>query len=319
MDIQKVTLRIGKRLLGTSNEPGAWAGLPAESLNYGAEAVGGAVLANGNTVDQTAVNVEIPTRTRSDGNVHAIAIAPDSPIAECNLHIDGKGIHRIGIGAPFIGRIDDFTRVRFSPAQGIPALFRIDPSTIPTTAQHRAWVRVWECTAIEDLNLAQFGGGVTVAVPNLPLKLTIARGEAAGLVAAVQKRSGYHAEMLFRGDGTNWPSLIVVTDGRRRVRVRASRQSVADGGAACSLRVYGINHFKTSDGMTPALASGLIDSPSFDELMPETALVDDPETDLIFDYEGNPYFAFVATITDGAAGFATNLSRGSISVSAWDD
>jgi hypothetical protein len=320
-NVQKATLRIGRRLSNDA-EPGAWAGLPTEFLNGGADVIGGASAAAMNTPHQTQYGVSVPKQVAGAGPVDAISIAPDSPIGDCNLHIGNGQTFRIGVGAPFIGRIDDFKDVRISPARGIPGLYRTQ-AAIPTTAQYRTYVRVWECPELEidDLhNYDGLGAGRNVCIPKLPLKLHFYRGEAARAVGSQLRRSIYAAEVLWRSDGGAMPpTLFVITDGRRRVRVRASRQTLGEGGQAAQVSIWGVDHMKSCDAITASPNSGRFDLPTFDELLPATALPDDSDQDIVFDWNGNPYFAFLVQITNGAGASPPATARGHMSVEAYDE
>jgi hypothetical protein len=307
--IEKLVVRLGARLgaglIVSPNAPGAWSGLLSEFHEGGAAQIN--LSEDLNSTDETAIDVEVPRRQASAGPITAIAIAPDSPIAECNLHVHGMLPFRIGIGAPFIGTLDEVRTIRISPARSIPALCTVDPTVGPMLATaHRIGVRVWECPQVET-----YLPGLQAGIPLLPLKLHLYRGSSARLVESQQRRSGYHSELLFNKAAGVTPTLCTIVDGRTRIRVRAMRQTNAEGGQPASLTIYGIDSAKSGPWHS-IVNDGRVDMPTFQELLAVTAIPDDTHTGLTFDYEGPPYFAISAVVsgTDGA--------QGSVSISAWD-
>jgi hypothetical protein len=308
--IEKYTLRFGTR--GSVASVGSWAGKPTEFLPGGAALISNAAAPAQNTLNNTSAD-PIKLAGTKTSPITAIGLAPDSPIAELDLYFDGEATpHRIAIGAPFIGEIDQAVSLNAVPVRVLPAIIRVNPTEVLTPAQYRAWNVPWEMTTTEQFNF----GGTQVIAPHPIAKINVYRGHTA--LAAITRRAATHAAAMWRtwldGAVIAEPSLIVITDGRRRVRVQASRLDVASGGVAATLKVYGIEGYKTADGMSPALSDGRIDLPSFDELLAPTALADDPEIPTILDYEGSPYFAIVATIESAAAG-----ARGMLQISCWDD
>lgn len=323
----KVVVRFGRRIASAIQEPGSWAGLPCENVEGGAVVQGGALQSALNSEHTTAVTVEAPSRRHGEGQVHAIAIAPDSPIEACNIHVANGQTYRVGVGAPFIGLIDDMRNIRVSPARGIPALYRW-PAAVPTYAQFQTYARAWDMPDIESDDLENYDHagvpGRTIALPKPPVKLLLLRGGAAALVASQARRSVYNAEMLFRTDAfsdTNGCHFVVITDGRRRVRVQAMQQALGFGSdGTASVQVFGVGSVKTSDysAALNGIGDGRIDMATYDELLAPTALVSaTPATSMnptVFDYNGNPYFAFHVVVTSDIAN-----ARGNIVVDAWDE
>ncbi len=284
---------------------GAWAG--ATYPYGGAGEIGrDAGWVVGNTLDQASYVIQTPARANtSQGPIKAISIANDSPIESAVVHIGqiGAGISsfKIGVGAPFIGDVADDAQVWVTPARTMPILYRTGPAAgdIPTPAEYRAQVIPWECdTADTDAS--------GIVTPKMPLRIDVHRG---AFVRPASKRAVYHADMQAEVQaGPTSPRLIVITDGRRRVRVWACQ----DTGGACSLTVRGIEGFKTTNTME-APNDSRMDQPTFDELLAATALTANPAAATVFDYTGNPYFAIVAIIT----GTANDLVH--VGVSAWDE
>lgn len=308
--VEKYIVRFGRRLIPGGVGPGAWAGKPTEFLDAGSAIVTNAAKPVQNTLNDTADAIKIAGTKHAP--VTAIALAPDSPIAEVDLYISGSSqSHRVSIASPFVGCIDRDAHVLVCPVRVMPAIHKIHPTETITIAQYSAWGVPWEMVTTERFTAL----GLDAIAPHPIAKINVYRGAVS--IGAVTRRAGYHASTMWRvwldGAVNSKPSLIVVTDGRRRVRVQASRLDVASGGAAATIRIYGVEGFKSADGMSPTVSDGRIDLPSFDELLPATALADDPDVPTIFDYMGNPYFAFVATI-EGDAG-----AKGMLQISAWDD
>jgi hypothetical protein len=302
--VEKKIIRFGQRGAGGSANEGSWSGLPTEMLDVGASHISD-VAYIGTINRRETTTLSLMSGGGGGEPVSAISIAPDSPIAEVDLYINGgASAHRVGVGCPFIGTLPPGTRIDVAPVQPIPALFHVRPGATMNSREYGLYVVPWEMAAIERQ------GGSDNIHPLVPVKLNIHRG---ALSHAILKRAGYHASMSGRiwldaGTGLNsFPTLIVVTDGRRRVRVRASRSV-----AAASLTVYGVNGYKTGEQSAFGFADGRVDHPQFDELLATTA-IDLVPTGTIFDYTGNPYFAFICTMS------GTATARFTLDVSCWDD
>lgn len=330
--VQKVTVRFGRRLQGT-DPSGAWAGMPAEFQARGAAVIGNAALTE-NSRDETAEAVAIPS-THARGAIRAIAIAADSPIEAVDIQIEGRNeIHRIGVGAPFIGDIPENRYVFITPIRSTPALFRL-PGSVPSFVQYGDWVVPWEMATVEKVPAGTFGFAVDVAMPHPLAKLNLYRGDVSQL-GAMKRRAPYVAEMDWKlavytagvPDILYNPTLYMIVDGRRRFRVVASRETIANGGATANLAVWGVESYKTINGMNPGVISRLVDAPNFDPLLVSTAIPNDENTPLIFDYlpvSGNPYWAVCARIiaddftNDGNKGPTSTNAVGYLRIEAWDE
>lgn len=312
--IEKAIVNFGFKADGT----GVFAGHPSifERLNVGlipraeADWTGApAPFPAGSTValERAAEKLNVPRRFAGEGPVNAISIAADSPIEACDVYIGGAtgACHRIGIGCPLVGAIDENTQILVAPIRDLPAPLRREFITgaISGDRQIRE-TSFWEMP----LQISP----TDQPIMTMPLRLNLYRGS--GLPILVH-RAQYSANMIFQvldiGAGVpSVPALNVIVDGRRRVRVVAG---IWDGAGAASLTVHGIEG--RSGHISGTNPTGIIDWPVFDELMAATALTAIP-TPLIFDYtDGNPYFAFTAAIAAGA----TVGTRGYISIHAWDD
>lgn len=307
MNVEKVTVRLGGILttgavLSTA-DPGAWAGIDSETVRSGAVQQNAAVTLN--TIDNTAVNRGVPLRSSTDGPVQAIAIAGDSAIAECNLHIQNQ-MFRVGVGCPFVGQIDDLKDLRISAARSIPILNRRHGVALESFANFNSFYRVWESPEPQEI----LDGVMDAAGPTLPLRLQFYRGDARPLSNV--KRSGYHGEFLMNGQVAGTPSsFFFCTDGRRRVRVSLTRN-----GTAATFGIWGVQSFKNANLVEAGAASAdpRVDIASFDELVPAGTAIDQASVCTVFDWTGNPYFAFLVEVPNTNAGL-----RASISFSAWDD
>lgn len=329
--VQKVIVRFGRRLQATDPN-GAWAGMPSDLYSRGAQSIGLASVHNER--DETAQVVNTP-HSVTRGSIRAIAIAPDSPIEAVDIKIEGQNLaHRVAVGAPFIGDIPENSYIYVTPVRSLPLLYRM-PGSVPTFVQYRDWVMPWEMTAVEKIPAGTFGLAIDAAAPQPLAKLNLYRGDLAHL-AAIAKRAPYTAEMDWKlavytagaPDLLYQPTLFMIVDGRRRFRVVANRQSIANGGAPASLKVWGVESYKTTSGMNPAISSRLVDAPTFDELLAATAIPDDENTPLVFDYtpqSGNPYFAVCARIIandfvlDANKGPTSTNALGHLRIEAWDE
>ena len=265
----------------------------------------GVAAPSNNTIDDVRQQLIAPARAHSQGNVTAIAIAPDSPIAACDLRIagdNGQSIHRIGPGSPYVGRIDvdrhvDVTVVRDLPMLSRSVLFTGNPD--PDQINETVW---WDCNASIDPNL-----GLNIQVP---LRLIVYRGDPPPMQIT---RAPLYAHVGWKvqdrgGAVATQPGLIIIVDGRRKVRVTAGRRT-ASGNA--SIQINGIEGFKST--VNNQAQGGILDLASQDELL-ATTLIPDVFANLVFDYDGVPYYAFEINILAGVIG-----AQGFITVKAYDE
>lgn len=340
--VEKRTVSFGVRSLGTgtfANDPGSFAGIPSPQFrDAGAVNVPSTLLAQ-NTRHVTSVPLLASGRQRTkQGPVSAIAISADSPIASVNLVV-GEEVFALSPDRPYVGVIDDSVFVGVMPARNTPMVYRL-PDSVPTFTQYRDWVVPWDMATVEKIPAGTFSFGVDVAAPKPTVKLDIYRGDVSALPRGA--RAAYHAEieasLIKYGaqsetpavSSLNNPTLLAIVDGRRRWRVTGYQLPTAvTGYTSLSLRIWGIEGFKSTNGLDPAMASNRIDSPMFDELMAKTAMPDNTtgRDGLVFDYSGNPYWGVLIrvlanTVTnDGNRGDAFDANGGKchVALHAWDD
>jgi hypothetical protein len=331
ISVERKIVSFGVRALDTgvfADGPGAFGGIPSPSfLDAGcANVPNDGTLGAQNTLHETAIQILAPGRRHTDGPITAIAIAGDSPIATVNLIIDGI-VHRISPERPFVGTVADHQAVSVVPARSTPALFRF-PSAAPTYAAYQRWVVPWDMSTIEKIAAGTFGPEGDTPTPKPIVKLDLYRG---GAVFPPTHRASYHAELDFEivDEGafavgtTSNPALIAIVDGRRRIRVTASKLPVAGGGVACHLEINGIESRKsTNEADGAGLTTPRVDVPTFDELLAKTAITDQPGC-LVFDYEGNPYYAIlIRVLSDTQDADTLNTdgigAKGYITLEAWD-
>lgn len=314
---EKYTVRIGATVSGA----GVFAGVPKPDGRSGADIIGGDAFATLNDLDGTSTGVNVPQKFGSEGPVRAIAIAADSPIESVDITIAGEGGSgnrvRIAPGSPWIGELGEHDRIHVVPVRSIPLLgARYDnvlngAGASMQLAQWKAETVAWDCT-IDQVTPANLAPKV-LASPLIPVRLEVFRGDTSGL-GSKRVRAPYAADVLWkiidRGDGApSSPCLIVITDGRRRVRCIAGQKN----GGAASMAVDGIDSYKALESTGALTQVGTLDLPSFDPLMPATALDASDRVPKIFDWSGgNPYFAHRVVIT-GAIG-----DSGYLRVQTWD-
>ena len=251
------------------------------------------------------------------GPVTAVAIAADCPFDTVDMVIDTiseRSVHRIAVGAPYLGTIPTDADVWFAIPDAVPLIVRVPGTDAGGSQSARAdltqlW---WDCYAP-----VVAGNGLSQLL--YPIRLDVYRG---GVPPVATARGVYAAHASFEivdvGAGVaSQPQLVVLTHGRRRVRVTAGIW--AHLGAAANVRVDGVVGRKgTSDDGAQAPSTGdRIDVAAYDPLLadtPITAMTAAGEgAPTVFDYQGNPYFAHVVTITGGAIG-----TRGHFDVEARD-
>lgn len=320
---EKVLIHFGRRQRNTGAE-GAWAGCPEPArLDRGAVVVDvGGPDTPLNTIDDSNYELRAPPRFASQGPISCIAIAADSPVEAVEIHVanaGGPSSHRVAVGAPYFGQIDQNSRILVSPVKPVPLLYR-SPAGILNVTEYRRQVRVWDC---DDDDIAGFAA-VPVVAPLVPVRLDVYRG---GYPPIANRRAPYHASMVWEvandgGGAPTTPILMVHTDGRRRVRVRATTETPALVGAQPTLQVWGINARKNIHAVvvvaTEITNSGRADEMAWDELLAPTQILlrgAAPSSEIIFDWTGNPYQVFACRIEAGP----NNEPRGTLDLTAWDD
>jgi len=311
--IEKLTLRFGSHAgssvfagypdveIGRSGglipaSPAAWSNAPTVRPKPGA------------SFESIAVFHKFPKRFHGDGPVTAIAIAADSPFDSVDMVIGTateRNRHRISVGSPFLGVIDEDADVYFAPSGSTPLLQRpLDLAGVQNARMdlNTLW---WDCIAPVTAAAEDSLDSLTY-----PCRLNVYRGN--HQLGGINSRGVYEADIeweIVAVDGFATPSIPVMftlTPGRRRVRVTAGIYQPNGGNA--SLAVRGII------GRKFGAFTDSVDSMAVDELLANSPLDAAAFTPTVFDYnDGNPYFAFLAAITEGTIG-----ARGFLNVQAWD-
>lgn len=137
-------------------------------------------------------------------DISAIAIAPDSAIAECDVWLDGnndKQRFRVSPGCPLVGAFDSDR----------DSIFVTIPDSMPVLqlAQHSTTDKVFDAIPIT--------GPANVIDWGFPLRLEVWKGEPLPMRVAA-KRGGYRAWFRVLGSATE-RNCYVCVDGRRRIDV----------------------------------------------------------------------------------------------------
>lgn len=318
--VEKKTLRIGviPQKFGTP-EGGSFAGFPTDGIIPGGAAaiprdangatfgIPGATI--NNTLDDVANTIQTPNKVHSLGPIVSIEIAPDSPITAAALRIGGdKGdsVHVIGDGARYLGCVDNNAQVQACAVRDLPALARSNAFT--GTLDQQIAETVWW-----DIQAENGPAGLTL---QYPLRLNLYRGDQP--VFGPSRRAPYYAHLMWKvqdrgGAVASQPGLIVIVDGRKRVRVTAGRRAAS---GAASIQINGIEGYKST--IDAGLGSdGRLDAPAYDEILAATVLGDARTAPTIFDYGSDalhPYFAIEINIAAAAIG-----AQGIVTVKAYDD
>lgn len=311
--VEKRLIYFGRRQRGTGSE-GSWGGIPDSTRLLAADFKDTGGLQNPlNTFDQTAVAIAAPGRSyAARGPITCIAIAPGSPMESVDLHIGspgGKDVHRVSVGAPFIGSIGE-GHVWITPTRSIPLLFR-DSANLLDSAAFQRQIVAWDMDAANTIDDATAAS--TICAPLVPVRLEIYHGGYPSLAGC--KRAPYSASFVWEvktGAPAITPGMFVIADGRRRVRVVAAGTNLG----TANMQVFGVDSLKNVHNTVAVAndlsASGRHDRPYFDELLAATNVP--VATPLIFDYEGNPYFAFYVRFSSAVDG-----DNGHCDVHCWDD
>lgn len=338
--IEPVTIRFGKSPSATTTKAsGGWCGIPGRIPDEGfVELADAAHHFAANRLGQSGVVFKIPPKHASDGPVRAIAIAPDSPIEACDIYINGqsgKDVFRISPGVPWIGHLTDSDMVRVVPIREIPYLGLragiADPANPMAYDEFIKTTCVWDCTVAPDDSLP-FDPQIVAPNVMLPLRLHFYRGDVLPPVA--KGRAPYGGTLVVNFGGENFDDtvvnfqastrMIVIVDGRRRVRVQAAQ---TDDGTA-TMAVYGVEGFPSDLYVfTPGgFSDSQINIPAYKQLLAATPIpgalgVLEPDF-VAFDYmpaSGNPYFAFAIDIEVAAPTLGMIGTGAVVVVRAWDE
>jgi hypothetical protein len=160
--------------------------------------------------DRSSIKLDMPPMPGTLGRVNAIAIAPDSAIACCDIALHGEGgeirRHRISPGNPLVGTYDaDFAIV--SIPEALPQ--------IPGATDRQAVY--WDTVLFSpSTDPAQ-------SIVGFPLRLEMWRGDVVPL--RTHRRAPYLGHMVGRIRTTDAPAtrkFYICTDGRRRIDATVS-------------------------------------------------------------------------------------------------
>lgn len=341
--VEKRAVYFGARQSGAAApvEQGAFAGIPSpQFLDAGAARVPSTLTAE-NTVHDTAIPLNVPAKSHTDGPITAIAIAGDSPIANVRIAVDGH-IFSISPDRPYVGALSPTAKVEVMPGRSCPMVYRT-PVYVPTYAQYIRDIVTWDMPNVDKILTGTYPlVGIDLAAPRPCAKLEVYRGGVPSHLGGA-RRAAYTAEMEWQLTSyldsvqpeppapavyhLNNPAMLAIVDGRRRWTVTAKQLAVGAGGQQARISIWGVEGYKTTNGTDPTLQSPRADSPSFDLLMAATDIPDLTTRDpLIFQYSGNPYwgvFVFVLAAgigeRDNANGSGAAGATGHVAIHAWDD
>jgi hypothetical protein len=201
--------------------------------------VGGAVTSDATLLDLIVQPFQKSVRRMNlnlnNRPLRAIAIAPDSPIAECDLWLGGDGgersHHRISPGNPYIGGRDNYDTAEISIPDSIPCLDGDAADTV-----------YWD--ADREVSDGSTMGGFDRIV-GWPLRLELWQGDT--LPIRSHKRAAHVAHAVFQMAELDTRSMYVCVNGRRRVSVIAALIG-APGESACTLQCYTVGGMKDTAG-----------------------------------------------------------------------
>lgn len=176
------------------------------------------------TVDQAWLFplLEAAIKGSTFGPVRAIAIAPDSPIACCDLWLNAAGIstrHRISPGRPLIGDLSDVDAIQVSLPNAMP-----DPWDEDGNADTQAQFLANNFVQDASLTAALRGAVASVETQINIVRLELWRGEVPPF--SILRRSPYQASMWYSdtASANSYGRVWLVTDGRSRITVDVRNQ-----------------------------------------------------------------------------------------------
>lgn len=187
-----------------------------------------------NTIDQAYSDtpLAIPQKMVTEGDVRAIAIAADSPMATLDLWLGDATIanrNRIAPGRPWIGSPGEADNVLVTLPRSCPDPFDSALLAGETAAQFAASNVVWDTQSGVTPGTTGPATGTRVEYV-IPVRLELYRGE---IVPFYQrKRAPYHAALSFSqiadGTGTTYQRLWQITDGRDITEICVRNNGVND-------------------------------------------------------------------------------------------
>jgi hypothetical protein len=341
MHIEKVDILFGRSPsdgAAAAKWASAYAGVPGRLLLDGAARIPAPLSEDAspptvNGLDETGRVVNFPLN-RGQGSIQCITIAPDSPIECVDLYFNGQSgqsVHRLSSWSPWFGKLDNDVQIRVVPVRSVPYLghqIAADTDAIVTSTVH------WDMTVTKDLGIVSGSSIADAPSVQVPVRLNVYRG---CMPPVTGKRAPYNASMVWDTgnvlDGADLPTgvaqiqsagMYVITDGRRRVRVVAGQyNSGAIGAVRPTMAVYGVEGYKSTVGSpfdVDITADRRVDAYNRTPLLAATEIPEGAglaETPLVFDYVGNPFFAFLVLITYDDETYVD--CKGYANVHCWDD